>query len=383
MKDKSKSSKAEPAQAVAGQSFSNRLHRRPFYPVPRTAYIHVGPLGDDARNGEPEEAVRQWCAFELMRAYGFSVTDLSFEAQVQVGSKFYRIDILVLRNGLPWIVVECKAPEAVNDKAIDQAISYADSPRVHAEYVLYTNGSDWQVRRRFRGQWQPVLDLPCARFEQDESIGIAHFYACLNDAAPLLYKLDETIQGKEAECFLHALQRFFHGWNLLTDGVDQDLTSCADNLLRVLSLPNHDYAYRCGKYNDARAEFCRFQSRHKIAWEVPPIGGEVPIHTGFLELQSAVLQAIDGTSRSAGPNVLALRLIAALLEYGIATERCNTPFATMPGAIHHSLREFLQYQFRIKFDAMLPDPVDQITGSDFRLYCGSAWESALRGVQGL
>jgi hypothetical protein len=381
MKSQKDLPQADPTQALAGQSFSNRLHRRPFYAIPRSAYLHVGPPVPDARNDEPEEAVRQWCAFELMRAYGFSVNDLNFEAQVQVGSKTYRIDILVLRDGMPWIVVECKAPNYGSGKAIEQAVSYADSPRIAAEYVLYTDGSDWQVRRRLKGRWERVLDLPSARFELTGSIDITHFFACFADVAPLLYKLDETIAGKEAKCFLDAMQRFFCGWNLLTDGVDKQLVYCTDNLLRVIEQPEAHHDYRCQKYNHARAAFCRFQEMNNLGWEVHPIAGDVGVLTGFVELQSAVLQAIETTSKSAGPDVLLLRVIAGLLDYGANAERSKNPFSTVPANIHHALREFLQYQFKTKFDAVLPDPVDQLITSDFKSYCGRAWEELLRAVE--
>ncbi len=381
VKAKKNSPEANPDQALAGQSFSNRLHRRPFYAISRSAYLHIGPHEPDAKKEEPEEAVRQWCAFELIRAYGFSINDLDFEAQVRVGSKTYRIDILVLRGGVPWIVVECKAPNSGGDKAVEQAISYADSPRIGAEYVLYTDGSDWQVCRRLKGRWEPVLDLPSARFEVAGSIDITHLFAAFADVAPLLYKLDETIEGEEAKCFLHAMQRFFHGWNLLTDGVDKQLVYCTDNLLRVVGLPDAHHDYRAEKYNHARAEFCRFQAKHGLGLEVHPIAGDVGVLTGFVELQSAVLQAIETTSKSAGPNVLLLRVIAGLLDYGVKAERNKSPFPTLPANIHHALREFLQYQFKTKFDAVLPDPVDQLITSDFKSYCGRAWEESLKAVE--
>jgi hypothetical protein len=381
MRAKNKLPADDPARALAEQSFSNRLYRRPFYEIPRSAYLYVGPPVLDAKTDEPEEAVRQWCAFELMRAYGFSINDLNFEAQVRVGSKTCRIDILVLRDGMPWIVVECKAPNSGGDKAIEQALSYADSPRIEAEYVLYTDGSDWQVRRRLKGRWEPVLDLPSARFEVAGSIDITHLFAAFADVAPLLYKLDETIEGKEAKCFLDALQRFFCGWNLLTDGVAKQLTYCADNLLRVLGLPDAHHDYRSEKYNHARAEFCRFQTKHGLGWEVHPIAGDVGVSTGFAELRSAVLQAIEATSKSAGPDVLILRVIAGLLDYGVKAERSKNPFPRLPANIHHALREFLQYQFKTKFDAVLPDPVDQLITSDFKSYCGRAWEESLKAVE--
>ena len=89
-----------------------------------------------------EEPVRQWCAFELIRAYGLTVTELTFEKKVRVGSKIYRIGILVQRNGLPWIVVECKEPGCTkHDDGLAQAISYAGAATISAEYAVYTNGT--------------------------------------------------------------------------------------------------------------------------------------------------------------------------------------------------------------------------------------------------
>ena len=86
------------------------MKRRPFYQVPSGAWLFRSALPTDSKREQHEEPVRQWCAFELMRAYGIAVTDISLEQRARVGSKSYGIDLLVSRNGSPWIVIECNDP---------------------------------------------------------------------------------------------------------------------------------------------------------------------------------------------------------------------------------------------------------------------------------
>lgn len=46
------------------------MAREPFYEIPKSPYLFgYGMLAADTRE-QPEEEVRQWCAYELMRAYG-------------------------------------------------------------------------------------------------------------------------------------------------------------------------------------------------------------------------------------------------------------------------------------------------------------------------
>src|SRR5688572_15250863 len=100
--------------------------RHRFYDIPASAHLFSGAVNGSDQRKAPEEAIRQWCAFELIRAYALPVRDMICEQPVKVGSKQYRIDILVKRNGFPWVVVECKEPDYTrHDHAIAQAISYA------------------------------------------------------------------------------------------------------------------------------------------------------------------------------------------------------------------------------------------------------------------
>jgi len=115
------------------------MTRKAFYEIEKAAYLFgKGGTTNPDRN-KPEEAVRQWAAYELLRAYGIAISEIAFERPVRVGSKKYSIDILVSHQGVPFIVVECKL--RTDAKAADgmaQAISYADAQNIQAEFAVYT-----------------------------------------------------------------------------------------------------------------------------------------------------------------------------------------------------------------------------------------------------
>src|SRR5690349_12221108 len=183
------------------------MRRHPFYEINPSAYLYQnGEPGTGAgKEFGPEEAVRQWCAFELIRAYGLRVTNLRFEHPVKVGSRSYRIDILVLRDNSPWIVVETKeADHSRHVNAIEQPISYADAKPIQAEFAVYTNGSTWHVRRKVQGEWVAVLDLP-AEHQSESPIYLSQILSTFHELSPLLAWLDEPVKEEEAKTYLDAM----------------------------------------------------------------------------------------------------------------------------------------------------------------------------------
>lgn len=132
----------------------------PFYQIMPAAYLYPDKVKAASDRKQLEEPVRQWCAYELIRTYGIAVINIEFERPVRMGSRPHWIDILVSREGKPSVVVECKKPSDRNaDKALEQAVSYADAPEIQAEFAVVTNGKDWQVKRRILGKWCAVPDL--------------------------------------------------------------------------------------------------------------------------------------------------------------------------------------------------------------------------------
>ncbi len=88
----------------------------------------------------PEEWVRQHFIHYLTQALSYPRALLKIEGSLRYNTLQKRSDIVVYnRAGLPWMVVECKAPEVrLNEAVLRQAALYNDTLR--AEYVVITNG---------------------------------------------------------------------------------------------------------------------------------------------------------------------------------------------------------------------------------------------------
>ena len=88
----------------------------------------------------PEEWVRQHFIQYLCGVLAYPKSLVKVESGLQVNSLHKRSDILVHdRDGKPWMLVECKAPDVKLDrKAFNQAAIY--NMTIGARYVAVTNG---------------------------------------------------------------------------------------------------------------------------------------------------------------------------------------------------------------------------------------------------
>jgi len=351
------------------------MFRQPFYEVPPSAYLFPAQSVKGGEQKQPEESVRQWCAYELIRAYGIRFDELEFEREVRVGSKTYRIDILVSRSGKPWIVVECKQPtHSKPDEGMAQAISYADSQGIHAEFTVYTNGTLWHVRRRVCEQWIAVPDLP-SQFGSQTGEPLTEILRAIKDVSPLLHKLDETLQGDEAGKYLSAMQVFFNGVNLLTDGADRDLLAGTDDLLRVLASPHQNSVYRFGKLAAARSSFESYRMRAGFATEFGPILGDTSVAVNSQYLHASLLRMVEGAQGIEALDVLLLRLNVALTEYGMGQRSPKEPYPTLQSPLYRALRDFLNAALAIRLNTTLPDSLDRIWVGDMKNFCQPAWDT--------
>ena len=87
----------------------------------------------------PEEEVRQLTINILNKEFNYPLTRFSLEAQIHVGQRTKRYDIIIRDNkGEPFMLVECKAKDVeINDKTFLQAASY--NMQLKAPYILLTN----------------------------------------------------------------------------------------------------------------------------------------------------------------------------------------------------------------------------------------------------
>ena len=88
----------------------------------------------------PEEWVRQHIIHFLTQQKGYPKSLISIEKQVVVNKLSKRTDIVVYTNkGLPYIIVECKAPSVkITQKAFDQIARY--NLKLQADYLIVSNG---------------------------------------------------------------------------------------------------------------------------------------------------------------------------------------------------------------------------------------------------
>jgi hypothetical protein len=353
------------------------VRRERYYHVPVPAFL-FGKAPDEGVDPTPEEKVRQWCAFELIRAYGVSVARLEFEHQVKVGSKTYRIDILVKRDGIPWLVVEVKEPNHRNPSAaVGQAISYADAQGMDAEFVLYTNGSTWIVRRKVGREWVEVPDLPIKAREETERHAFGDILHALDLVCSLVCKLDDPLSDAEAECLLATLQVFFHGQNFLTIELAPELCHATDNLLRALSVRNGHIDYQWQKLGHARQHWEAYGKQIGSAHRIHEMDG-----AGFIDAEMGMIRyALEEMMRAAGAprsaDVLLLRLDVALLDYGQECFKRKTQFLPIPPSVHHALREIVDHLLATRLDTRLPDPIDTGSMEEVRAHCASQWEQRL------
>lgn len=88
----------------------------------------------------PEEWVRQNFLMFLVNDLDFPKSLISVEAGLELFKTKKRTDIVVYdKQGVPLLIVECKAPEvAINEKVFDQIVRYNMALQVN--YLVVTNG---------------------------------------------------------------------------------------------------------------------------------------------------------------------------------------------------------------------------------------------------
>lgn len=318
----------------------------------------------------PEEHVRQWCLHELLRAYGVSICNLDVEWPVKVARerKPNRIDIMVLRDGKPYVVIECKARgEKDHETAMAQAINYASLPDVNAEFAVYTNGDVWWARRRIRGQWVAVPDIPA--FHDHKAAGdwrdILLAVGCLS---PVLFWLDEVVPAKTAPRYFGALQEFFHAENGVTAGTDRKLLWTADHVLRVLDDVTRHPNYTGGKMSHACDGLNKYWQERGME---PSFGGGdlwEMAHHAWADLSNM----LDGARDTISLDYQAMRVIQALLSYLNSMKGRRVRYQDVGSPVQSEVRAYIDLALTVRFNARLPDLQDKILVGDVRDACRPA-----------
>lgn len=107
----------------------------------------------------PEEWVRQNFIQFLVQEKGYPATLISVEKKITVGEMIKRYDIIVYKNGQPWMIVECKEMKVpLSENVLDQVLRY--NGEVIAPFIVITNGREhfaWQIKG---AGFQAIAELP-------------------------------------------------------------------------------------------------------------------------------------------------------------------------------------------------------------------------------
>jgi hypothetical protein len=75
----------------------------------------------------------------LIAVKKYPASNISIEGGLKINQLQKRTDIICYKNGKPYLLVECKAPEvAINQKVFDQLFRY--NQEVKAPLIVVTNG---------------------------------------------------------------------------------------------------------------------------------------------------------------------------------------------------------------------------------------------------
>lgn len=342
---------------------------KPFYEVPTGSYLFSEKLGE--KLNKHEEPVRQWVLFELLSTYGVSILHIDIERRARIGSKTYPADVVILRDGCPYVVIECKRPD---DKKITpyikQAVSYAND--MGAQFVVYTNSFLWIVKRKIGDEWVDVPDIN----KYADSLVSRDLETLLSDVSelkPIFYWLHNPVPDKYAQHFLKILQSVLSAW-IHFGCFDSSLLSGIDHLLRVASseIGKPDDHYETKKifiaYKDLMRYFEKIDFKPVIS-ESDPVGYPVDEVLDFLNMDFDEL-----AKNSKGikyPDIHLIGFARMILIY-TRNSRKSSKHLEIPEGVIDQLQLVLEPVCRLRLNVDLPDKLQDI--STLRLLCNSEWQ---------
>jgi len=107
----------------------------------------------------PEEWVRQNFLQYLISVKTYAASLISVEKIIKVGELKKRYDIVVYKNNLPWMIIECKKSNIIiNTAVIEQVIRY--NMALSISYFVVTNGNQSFAYEVSNNTFKELGDLP-------------------------------------------------------------------------------------------------------------------------------------------------------------------------------------------------------------------------------
>mgnify|MGYP000968137939 FL=1 len=107
----------------------------------------------------PEEWVRQNILQYLVQTCSYPNSLIAVEKTIQLGELDKRFDIVVYKNDIPWMIIECKeARVEIGEKTLQQILQYQQV--LNAQYLIITNGHQTLGAKIDSGKLQPLQNFP-------------------------------------------------------------------------------------------------------------------------------------------------------------------------------------------------------------------------------
>ena len=107
----------------------------------------------------PEEWVRQNLLQYLVQNLQYPPSLIAVEKEIKLGELSKRFDIVVYKNELPWMIIECKeAKVALNEKTMLQILQYQQV--LMAQYLFMSNGHETMGAKIESGKLQALQNFP-------------------------------------------------------------------------------------------------------------------------------------------------------------------------------------------------------------------------------
>jgi len=107
----------------------------------------------------PEEWVRQNLLLFLIDVMNYPASLMAVEKQLLLGDLKKRFDLVVYKNDVPFMLVECKEMNVpISQKTLDQALRY--NINLQATYFVITNGTDCYGFKMEAGKMVNIDALP-------------------------------------------------------------------------------------------------------------------------------------------------------------------------------------------------------------------------------
>ena len=107
----------------------------------------------------PEEWVRQNLLQYLVQTLQYPSSLIAVEKEIKLGELSKRFDIVVYKNELPWMIIECKeAKVALNEKTMVQILQYQQV--LTAQYLFISNGHETMGAKIESGKLQALQNFP-------------------------------------------------------------------------------------------------------------------------------------------------------------------------------------------------------------------------------